>query len=181
MMMLFHLLLMVPLTASAFMSSGKFGATFHRSKSCQLQSESTSIDVSHLGLTMDDLNKPLPPELLQSLRSTGYESTNRLIEDNGCEWTESLNELNIKLQIQGLRGQPSAATAVLFSRTTISVAVFGRVVWSAILRGTIDPDKCSYETEDGPAMVPAIYLTVQKAAPEQWGGFILQIGEDSLV
>ena len=80
--MLCHLLLIVPLTASAFVLSGKFGATIHRTKSCPLQSEPTSVDVSHLGLTMDDLNKPLPPELLQSLRSTGYESTNRLIEDN---------------------------------------------------------------------------------------------------
>ena len=180
-MMLFYLLLLLPLTASAFVLSEKRGAVTHRSKSCKLQLESPSIDVSHLGLTMDDLNKPLPPELLQNLRSTGYESTNRLIEDNGCEWTESLNELKVKLQIQGLRGQPSAAMAVLFSRTTISVSVFGRVVWSAILRGIIDPDNCSYETEDGPAMVPVIRLVVQKATPEQWGGFILQIGEDSLV
>ena len=183
--MLSRIIILLPLTASAFVSPVNNGGAFPVARlalASQSQSNSPpSLDVSDLGLTMDDLSKPLPPELLQGLRSTGYESTNRLIDDDGCEWTESLDDIHITLQIPGLRGQPSAAMAVLFSKTTMSVSVFGRVVWSAILRGTIDPDSCSFESADGLGMIPVLRLRVGKATSEWWRGFILQIGEDSLL
>lgn len=186
--MLSAILILLPLAASAFVSPMKNAnallhvARLERTLVLQHQSDCPPlVDVRDLNLTMEDLNKPLPSEFLQSLRSAGYESTNRLLDDEGCQWTESLESLNVELQIPGLRGQPSAAMAVLFSKTTMSVSVFGRVVWSAILRGTIDPDKCSFESADGVGMVPVLRLTVRKATSEWWGGFILQIGEDSLL
>jgi hypothetical protein len=132
---------------------------------------------------MDDFNAPFPPELLQGLTSTGYESTNKVdtVDDEGCEWTESLEACSVQLLIPGLRGQPAAAVAVLFSTTTISVSVFGRVVWSTILRGSIIPARCHFEVELGADMIPVIRLLVIKEDAALWGGFILQIGEDSLL
>lgn len=181
-MMLSRLLVMLPLSVSAFVSPTGGGA-FHRS--LLLHSDpspsQSSIDVSDLGLTMDDFNAPLPPELLQGLTSTGYESTNRLVDNEGCEWTESLEACSVQLLLPGLRGQPSAAVAVLFSTTTISVSVFGRVVWSAILRGSIDPAGSYFEVENGADMIPVLRLHVRKEDAILWGGFILQIGEDSLL
>jgi hypothetical protein len=178
-MMLCRLLAILPLTVSAFVLPN--GGTFRRS-SLLHSDPPASIDVSDLGLTMDDFNQPFPPELLQGLVSSGCESTNRLDDDGGCEWSESLEAMNVKLQIPGLRGQPAAAVAVSFSTTTISVSVFGRVVWSAVLRGTIDPASCSYdEPENGADMIPAIRVNVGKEEATLWGGFILQIGEDSLL
>lgn len=150
----------------------------------RMTAKSNDVDVSDLGLTMEDLNQPLPQELLQGISSTGYESTSRLpsVEDDGCEWTETADEISVKLRVPGLRGQPAAAASVLFSTTTISVSFFGRVVWSAILRGTIDPDASQFESEDGTEMIPLIKIQVAKAAAsERWGGFILQVGEDSLI
>lgn len=181
--MMSRFLLVLPLAASAFMLPNSYGGAFlfPRHEMASQSDSSPSVDVSDLGLTLEDLSKPLPPELLQSLRSTGYESTNRLIDDEGCEWTELLDDIHVTLQIPGLRGQPSAAMAALFSSTTMSVSVFGRVVWSAILRGPVDPDSCSFESADGPGMIPVLRLSVRKATAERWRGFILQIGEDSLL
>ncbi len=142
------------------------------------------VDVSDLGLTMEDLEKPLPVGILSGLSMTGYESTSRIpgVEDDGCEWTETMDEMHARLRIPGLRGQPSAAMAAVFSTTTISVSVFGRIVWSAVLRGMIDPESCIFQAEDGDEMIPTIRVTVKKQDDTQrWGGFILQIGEDSLI
>ena len=52
-----------------------------------------TIDVSDLGLTMEDLNKPLPKELLSSIERSGYQSTSRMpdVNDNGCYWVENAN------------------------------------------------------------------------------------------
>ncbi len=148
------------------------------------------IDVSDLGLTLDDLNKPLPSELFSSIEKSGYQSTSRIpdVNDNGCFWVENSkndgNEgtIDVTLTIPGLRGQPAACLAVLFSTTTISVTAFGRVVWSCIQRGTSVPEECSFFTEDGKDMVPVIQLSVQKKnEDERWDGFILQVGEDSIL
>lgn len=142
------------------------------------------VDVSDLGLTMEDLEKPLPVGFLSGISITGYETTSRFpgVEDNGCEWTETMEEINVQLRIPGLRGQPAAAVAAIFSTTTMSVSVFGRVVWSAVLKGLIAPDSCICETEDGDDMIPTLRVTAKKQdATQRWGGFILQIGEDSLI
>jgi hypothetical protein len=177
-MMLSRLLVILPLTVSAFVLPN--GGAFRRSS--LLHSDPLSIDVSDLGLTMDDFNKPLPSELLEGLTSSGFESTNRLDDDGGCEWSETLEAMSVKLTIPGLRGQPPAAVSVLFSTTTMSVSVFGRVVWSAILRGTVDPEGSSfYEPENGADMVPVIRVNVKKEDANLWGGYILQIGENSIL
>ena len=46
----------------------------------------TEIDVSDLGLTMDDLNAPLPKDLFQVIETSGYESTSRIpsVDDDAC-------------------------------------------------------------------------------------------------
>jgi hypothetical protein len=198
MLSLLQVIVILPLTVSSFVllpaanSVGVFHQPTQKPSSCLLHSSSpgasdsnsnVDVDVSDLGLTMDDFNAPFPQELLEGLTSTGYESTNKVasIDDEGCEWTESLEACSVQLLIPGLRGQPAAAVAVLFSTTTLSVSVFGRVVWSTILRGSINPARSSYEVETGADMIPVIRLQVRKQEAALWGGFILQIGENSLL
>lgn len=142
-----------------------------------------SIDVSDLGLTMSDLEKEIPIHNF-SVESSGYQSTSRVpgIEDEGCYWVENAEDLDVTLRIPGLVGQPAEAISVLFSTTTISVSVFGRVVWSAIQMGISDIDDCSFLTDEDEYGKPIIQLNVRKRdLDERWGGFILQIGEDSLL
>uniref|UniRef100_A0A7S4J5G7 Transmembrane protein n=1 Tax=Odontella aurita TaxID=265563 RepID=A0A7S4J5G7_9STRA len=122
-------------------------------------------DVSDLGLTLDDLNAPLPPEFFSGLETSGYESTSRLadVDDGGCAWSESSDEVEAVLTIPGLRGQPSACLALEVAETTVSVTAFGRVVWSCILRGECQPEgngATVFEAEDGPGMVPVIRLSL---------------------
>eukprot|EP00978_Attheya_sp_CCMP212_P005568 scaffold12492_cov51-Attheya_sp.AAC.2 len=141
------------------------------------------IDVAHLNLTMADLQKQLPQGTV-SLESSGYQSTSRMetVVDEGCYWVEQSNALDVTLLIPGLRGQPAACLSVVFSTTTISITAFGRVVWSCIQRGVSDPDHCTFITEDGTNMVPMVQIHVPKRDKgERWGGFILQIGEDSIL
>ena len=138
---------------------------------------------------MEDLNKPLPKELLMGIERSGYQSTSRIpsIDDNGCYWVENAKDtdgstIDVTLAIPGLRGQPAACLSVLFSTTTISVTAFGRVVWSCIQRGSSVPEGCSFLTEDGKDMIPVIQLSVEKKdKSEVWDGFILQVGEDSIL
>ena len=147
-------------------------------------SDVQSIDVSDLGITMEDLEKPLPPEMLQGMALQGVESTSRIPtdQDDGCLWTEHSNTLDVTLVIPGLRGQPAAALAVTFSTTTATVSAFGRAVWSCVLKGEVIPESATFVTEDGVDMIPVISLTVQKADKSaRWGGFIEQIGEDSIL
>ena len=77
------------------------------------------------------------------------------------------------------------ALSVLTSRNTISVAVFGRIVWSAILKGETVPETATFETREGVDFVPIIEYNVRKAdannSQRRWDGFILQVGEDSLL
>ena len=140
-------------------------------------------DVSDLGLTMDDLNAPLPPDLL-GVSTCGYDSTSRIPDtgDSGCAWEEEEFAVKVVLTIPGLRGQPPTCLAVEVSETTATVTAFGLVVWSCILRGECLPSTASFSVEDGEDMVPVIHLSVEKAATtDRWGGFIAQIGEDSIL
>lgn len=142
------------------------------------------VDVSDLGLTMDDLNAPLPSDFFQISESSGYESTSRFPDDKdeGCKWTETPERIKVSLTIPGIRGQPSLCLSSLTATNTLSVTAFGRVVWSCILRGTVKPETAQFEANDGPGMLPVITYQVEKASPgERWSGFILQIGEDSLL
>lgn len=143
--------------------------------------QSISIDVSDLNITLADLDNPLPPT--SSLSSSGYQSTSRIpsVQDEGCFYDENTSEIDVTLKIPGLRGQPSAAISVLFSSTTISVSVFGRIVWSCIQKGISNPAECVFLTEDGEGMIPIIQMNIKKRDAGLWEGFILQIGEDSLL
>jgi hypothetical protein len=138
-----------------------------------------SIDISDLGLTMDDLNAPLPEGFLQGIETTGYESTSRVpgLEDDGCMWTETPEKMTVVLAIPGLRGQPAMCLDTFTSANTVSVSAFGRIIWSCILRGNVKPETAVTETKDGADFVPVIEYEVEKATGEErWGGFILQIG-----
>lgn len=142
-----------------------------------------SIDVSDLGLTISDLEKKIPTQNF-SLESSGYQSTSRLpeVDDEGCYWVENPEDMDVTLRIPGLRGQPAEAINVLFSTTTVSITVFGRIVWSAIQRGISDTSDCTFLTLDGDDAVPIVQLNVRKRdLDERWGGFILQVGEDSIL
>ena len=142
-----------------------------------------SIDVSDLGLTMSDLEQKIPIHNF-SIESSGYQSTSRIpdVNDDGCYWVENPEDIDVTLRIPGLRGQPAEALSVLFSTTTVSVTAFGRVVWSAIQMGISNVDSCSFLTEEGSDGIPIIQLNVGKRdVDERWGGFILQIGEDSIL
>ena len=142
------------------------------------------VDVSDLGLTVDDLNAPLPQDVLQGIASSGYQTTSKVpdINDNGCQWAENGDTMEATLKIPGLRGQPAACLAVEFSTTTATITAFGRVVWSCILRGIAKPETGWFLTEDGDDMIPVVQISVEKEdAATRWGGFILQIGEDSLL
>lgn len=142
-----------------------------------------SIDVSDLGLTLADLEKKIPIHNF-SFESSGYQSTSRIpdVNDDGCYWVENAEDLDVTLRIPGLRGQPAEALSVLFSTTTTSITAFGRIVWSAIQMGISDTDDCTSLSMDGEDGVPVIQLNVRKRdLDERWGGFILQVGEDSIL
>jgi len=48
--------------------------------------------------------------------------------------------------------------------------------------GVSDVDDCTFLTEEGADGVPIIQMNIRKRdVDERWGGFILQIGEDSLL
>eukprot|EP00980_Cylindrotheca_fusiformis_P015932 scaffold4663_cov109-Cylindrotheca_fusiformis.AAC.6 len=151
------------------------------------------MDVSDLGLTMDELNAPLPSDLLEVMVETsGYQSTSRLesVKDDACMWTETPETIKAVLAIPGLRGQPPMCLSVLTATNTMSITAFGQVVWSCILKGYVKPDTARFQTEEGPDMVPIVTYEVEKekendggnsGTRERWDGFILQIGEDSIL
>jgi hypothetical protein len=149
-------------------------------------SKRSEVDVSDLGVTMDDLEAPLPADIWQTMATSGYESTSRIptVDDQGCKWTEAPGgKLDVQLTIPGLRGQPAPALAVECATYTVTVTAFGQIVWSAILRGEVQPESLEFQVDEGTDRVPVIDLTVLKASPsdERWGGFILQIGENSIL
>mmetsp|Transcript_7945 Transcript_7945/g.24847 ORF Transcript_7945/g.24847 Transcript_7945/m.24847 type:complete len:188 (-) Transcript_7945:32-595(-) len=146
---------------------------------------SDTIDVSDLGLTMDDLEKPLP-DLAggSSIATSGWESTSRLpgSDDSGCRWEETAERIAARLLIPGLRGQPAAAMVVEVTSATATITAFGRVVWSCVLRGACVPDTLTFSAEDGTGMLPEISISIGKAEPgKRWGGLIASIGEDSIL
>jgi hypothetical protein len=174
--------------ASAFLPAARISAARKFSSldasSDADSSSTTSVDVSDLGLTMADLNVPLPEGFLEGIEMTGYESTSSDpgINDDGCMWTETPEKMTVVFAITGLRGQPSMCFDTLTSTNTVSISAFGRVVWSCILRGNVKPETAVAETRDGADSIPIIEFEVEKATTgDRWGGFILQIGEDSLL
>jgi hypothetical protein len=144
-----------------------------------------SVDVTDLGLTMADLERELPsaPGGGPALITSGVESSSGLASrrDEGIAWQESYDSLIVELTISGLRGQPTQAMQLEMAETTATVTVFGRIIWSCILRGSVDPSSAVSSVRlDG--MQPVIALTIRKATPEpRWNGFLLSIGVDSLL
>eukprot|EP00565_Helicotheca_tamesis_P001159 CAMPEP_0185724130 /NCGR_PEP_ID=MMETSP1171-20130828/702_1 /TAXON_ID=374046 /ORGANISM="Helicotheca tamensis, Strain CCMP826" /LENGTH=132 /DNA_ID=CAMNT_0028391915 /DNA_START=247 /DNA_END=645 /DNA_ORIENTATION=+ len=132
---------------------------------------------------MDEMNAPLHDEIFQ-VSSSGSESTSRIpsVNDNGCVWEESPDKIDVKLSIPGLRGQPPAALDLAITKNTATITAFGYGVWSCILRGECVPDSLSFSATDGNDMVPYIEVSLKKAkSGDRWGGFIAQIGEDSIL
>ena len=149
-------------------------------------SDIQSIDVSDLGLTLDDFDVTFPKSSDGGIQITtsGYESTSMIpsVDDNGLSWEEDSNIVGVKLSIPGLRGQPIAAMDVAITSNTCTVTVFGYAVWSCLLRGECIPESSSFQIEDGKDMMPLITLSVEKKNNEiRWDGFILSIGEDSIL
>jgi hypothetical protein len=146
-------------------------------------SNNAEIDVSDLGLTISDLEAPLPQEMF-AISTSGTESTSRIpsVQDDGCIWEENPDTMDVTLSIPGLRGQPSAALSLDITKNTATITAFGMAVWSCILRGNCDPKTASFSVTDGNDMVPLIEISVKKLeSGERWGGFIAQIGEDSIL
>jgi len=175
----------VPQKQCASRSCFRPSTSFLSTSKSNNENDSTSIDVSDLNITLDDLKKPIPKEMLyETFQLAGYQSTSRIpnVDDKGCYWVENENDLDVTLQIPGLRGQPAASLSVLFSTTTVSITAFGRVVYSVIQMGFSDPDDCSFITEDGEGMMPIVQMNIKKRdVGERWGGFILDVGEDSIL
>mmetsp|Transcript_36652 Transcript_36652/g.87983 ORF Transcript_36652/g.87983 Transcript_36652/m.87983 type:complete len:190 (+) Transcript_36652:58-627(+) len=142
-----------------------------------------SMDVSDLGVTMDDLKAPISD--VMDVEASGCESTSRISPDSGCVWSETASRMEVTLTIPGLLGQPAGSLAVEMTETTATITAFGRAVWSCVLLGLAVP--ASARTEVEPAappmtpMQPVVRLTVDKAESGRWGGLIKQIGEDSLI
>ena len=178
----------LPYHNSAFASDTSIASS---SSDNEVSEAPISIDVSDLGLTMDDLDKPIPSELLGDFKvvASGMQSTSRIesIDDEGCLWEESADLIGATLSIEGLRGQPVAAMDVAFSTTTCTVTVFGYAVWSCLLKGECIPESAVTKIQDGYDMTPLITLSVAKKKDElgvpleRWGGFIDAIGEDSIL
>jgi len=149
----------------------------------KLASNGGSIDVSDLGLTMEDLNAPLPNEMF-AITSSGRESTSRIpsVNDDGCIWEEGVDTMDVTLSIPGLRGQPPAALSLDTTKNTVTITAFGMAVWSCILRGNCDPKSASFSATDGYDMTPLIKISMKKLEKNtRWGGFIAQVGEDSIL
>jgi hypothetical protein len=143
-----------------------------------------AVDVSDLGLTMEDLNEPLPDEITGEVSSRGYERTSRLPDslDRGIQWYETADRIDATLNIPGLRGQPAAALTVELTATTATVTAFGMPVWSCILRGEVgsgSTPRVEVREEEGMPML-AISVSKQPGA-SRWGGFARSIGEDSIL
>ena len=144
-----------------------------------------SADVSDLGLTMDDLDIPIPFDGA-AITSSGMESTSRVVDsqDQGCQWQETADQVEATLTIPGLRGQPAAALAVQLTSTTATVTAFGMAVWSCVLRGEIvAPERATVEVlDDADLGLPMLRVVVNKRlGTERWAGFIAKVGEDSIL
>ena len=150
----------------------------HRPTACVRMSG--SIDVSDLGVTIEDLQAPLPAVAGLEVETSGAESVSRVSVNDGCRWTETASEVDADLTIPGLLGQPAGSLAVEMTETTATITAFGTAVWSCVLRGTVDPalTKIAINAE---GMQPVVAVAVTKTPSGRWGGFIKQIGEDSLL
>mmetsp|Transcript_11397 Transcript_11397/g.29196 ORF Transcript_11397/g.29196 Transcript_11397/m.29196 type:complete len:207 (+) Transcript_11397:48-668(+) len=149
---------------------------------------------------VEDLISELRPAIIELQSSSavhvteisGVESTTRFDSgDEGCVWTETADTVTVALQLQGLRGQPAACLDMHLASSrdaqhrgkgTATVTAFGRIMWSAILRGSLVVDACSVEMEDGMHMLPVLRVTARKLpGTPRWGGFIEEVEFNTLM
>lgn len=170
-----------PLRASASLRASTSLQVASLRAGTRLQASSDSVDVSDLEVLIEDLDKPLE-ELTVETRGVDHTQKDG-IQDDGCAWTEKAKSVDVVLRIPGLRGQPSGALAVDVTPTSCTVTAFGVAVWSCLLKGKADPAFVFVEISDGAEAIPTIELSVGKAvgASGRWGGFIDEIGEDSIL
>lgn len=142
------------------------------------------VDVSDLGLTLSDLEKPIPaiPDGPAVVITMGVESSSGIPgkRDESVCWRETRETVDVTLAIPGLRGQPAAAMLAELTETTATITVFGRTIWSCVLRGRIDP-RASTSSIRMDGMQPVVDVSAYKVDPERWNGFIESIGVDSVL
>ena len=100
-----------------------------------------SIDVSDLGISMEDLNTPIKEIVAESAGQSqrGYYS-----------WIESTDKMSCRWRHPGTNGQPHSAVRVDFTETTIAVFIFNYNVWTGITKGKMVPHECSFTSEEAP-------------------------------
>jgi hypothetical protein len=124
------------------------------------QKPPTSVDVSDLGITVTDLNKPMEIQTESSgVGARGYYS-----------WVEGNEFINVDFQHPGTAGQPAGSMRVDFTETTVGICVFGYAVWMAIPSGRLVPEQCSFTVEEAPVgqnRVPIVKMRMLKSWESQ--------------
>lgn len=131
------------------------------------------VDVSDLGIFIDDLNTPL-------IDGADVETSGS--SPLGYKWTESGWEVKVDLKHEGMRGQPAQAVSVDFTSTTVAVTIFGYAVWTGILIGESVPSGCSFQViDDAGTRIPIISMVIRKSSPARWNDFISNVSPNSLL
>jgi hypothetical protein len=75
--------------------------------------------------------------------------------------------MKVVLTIPGLGGHPAMCLSTLTSINTLSITAFGRVVWSCILQGEVQPDTATFEAKEAStnSMIPVVEYDVKKVKP----------------
>ena len=132
--------------------------------------EEWNIDVSDLGITIEDLDQPIKEIFAESGGSSqrGYYA-----------WRESTDKMSVRWRHPGTSGQPHSAVRVDFTETTIAVFIFNYNVWTGMSKGCLDPSKCSYTTEEPPQdglPIPVVTMNIVKAegSRERWNEVLVE-------
>ena len=126
-------MLLLPLSAQLFVPGLHQGVVVRqtlRSGGIGMASKPLSVDVSDLGVTMDDLKMPINS---LEVEASGCESTSRISPDTGCVWSETASRVEARSQKRhhpGGRGlaphrhtpaSPDSATAAATPRLRVVV------------------------------------------------------------
>ena len=91
-------MLLLPLSAQLFVPGLHQGVVVRqplRSGGIGMASKPLSVDVSDLGVTMDDLKTPINS---LEVEASGCESTSRVSPDTGCVWSETASRVEARSQ-----------------------------------------------------------------------------------
>jgi len=91
-------MLLLPLSAQLFVPGLHQGVVVRqplRSGGIGMTSKPLSVDVSDLGVTMDDLKTPINS---LEVEASGCESTSRISPDTGCVWSETASRVEARSQ-----------------------------------------------------------------------------------